>query len=226
MKLEIEQLAAALEQPLPGLAAQKLMSPSVRFTGNMKYDGSGARKSSVLILLYKKEGEWMIPLIQRPQYNGAHSGQVSFPGGKFEQGDRSMLDTALREAYEEVGVNRHHLRFVRQLSTLYIPNSNFLVYPQVCVTHTVPSFIPDRREVEAVIEAPVRYLLSPGTVRHFTRTINGTRVEAPFYPVDDYVVWGATAMMLSEFLTLMQPCPLFANRQSHSCNAYNVPECH
>ncbi|MCU4156064.1 CoA pyrophosphatase [Carboxylicivirga sp. A043] len=225
MKKEIKLLVRDLTRPLPGKDAQKLMSPSVRFTGNIKYNPETARVSSVLILLYKKDNEWMIPLIQRPTYDGAHSGQVSFPGGKFEQGDCSYLDTALREAEEEIGINRDEVSFITELSSLYIPNSNFIVYPQVCITEIEPVFIPDLREVEEVIEAPVRQLLMPETVHRFTRNINGVRVDAPFYKIDDYVIWGATAMMLSEFLQQIKLSEVFTNRLSHSYNACNAPEC-
>ncbi|MBK3518297.1 NUDIX hydrolase [Carboxylicivirga marina] len=225
MKKEIDILTRALSKPLPGIEAQRLMSPSVRFTGHTKYDSSKARISSVLILLYKKNDEWCIPLIQRPKYDGAHSGQVSFPGGKLEEGDRSFLDTALREAEEEVGINRNELSFIAELSSLYIPNSNFIVYPQVCVTEFEPLFIPDRREVESIIEVPICQLLAPDTVDRFQRNINGTIVDAPFYKIDDYMIWGATAMMLSEFLSLVEKSGLFTNPLLHSYNACNAPEC-
>ena len=226
MKKEIEILKQALTRPLPGVDAQSLMSPSVRFTGNKQFDRAHARLSSVLILLYQKNGEWHIPLIQRPKYDGAHSGQVSFPGGKFEEGDASYLDTALREAEEEIGICREGLTFISQLSSLYIPNSNFVVYPQVCITDEQPVFRPDLREVETVIEVPVRQLLLPDTIHRFIRSINGVIVDAPFYKVDNYVIWGATAMILSEFLSLVGSSSLFTSTLTHSCNACNAQECH
>lgn len=225
MKKEIEILKQALTRPLPGVDAQRRMSPSVRFTGNKQFDRGRARLSSVLILLYQKDGEWHIPLIQRPKYDGAHSGQVSFPGGKQEQGDASYLDTALRETEEEIGISRDGLMFISQLSSLYIPNSNFVVYPQVCITDNKPVFNPDLREVETVIEVPVRQLLSPDTIHRFIRSINGVIVDAPFYKVDNYVIWGATAMILSEFLSLVGSLPIFTNALTHSCNACNAQEC-
>ncbi|MCT4646113.1 MAG: CoA pyrophosphatase [Carboxylicivirga sp.] len=225
MKTEIDLLYRALTKPLPGQKAQRLMSPSVRFTSNIKHDHTKARVSSVLILLYKKNKEWYIPLIQRPKYDGAHSGQVSFPGGKIEEGDRSLLDTAQRETMEEIGVHPSSLEFITQLSSLYIPNSNFMVYPQVCVTKQQPDFIPDLREVETIIEAPVAKLLSPSTIHRFKREINGVQVDAPFYKIDDYVIWGATAMILSEFLSLLKNSDLFTDRLSHSYSACNAPEC-
>ncbi|WP_439182712.1 NUDIX hydrolase [Carboxylicivirga taeanensis] len=226
MDKEIKLLTQALTGPLPGVDAQRRMSPSVRATHVTKYDCTQARSSSVLILLYKKNGQWFIPLIQRTKYEGAHSGQVSLPGGKCEESDFSFLDTALREAEEEVGINRNDLTFISEMSSLYIPNSNFIVYPQVCITRELPVFVPDLREVETVIEAPLNRLLAPDTIHRFTRTINGIVVNAPFYKIDDYVIWGATAMILSEFLALIAACELFANPQAHFYNEYNAPECH
>ncbi len=226
MKKEIEILTQALNSPLPGIDAQRLMSPSVRFTGDKQMNRAHARMSSVLILLYKKNGEWHVPLIQRPKYDGAHSGQVSFPGGKFEEGDTSYLDTALREAHEEIGINRNDLTFISELSSLYIPNSNFVVYPQVCITESEPVFIPDLREVETVIEASVRQLLLPDTIHRFIRNINDVVVDAPFYKIDNFVIWGATAMILSEFLSLIKSLDLFTSGLEHFYNACNAPECH
>jgi len=223
MRKEIEIIEKAFSKPLPGIEIQRLMSPSVRFTGSVKHDPNKARKSSVLLLLYKKEGVWYIPLIQRPTYKGAHSGQVSFPGGKTEDRDVSILDTALRESEEEIGVKRNGIQFISELTPLYIPNSNFMVYPQVCITSSSPVFKADKREVESIIEAPVAQLLAPQTIHHFSRRINGVQVDAPFYNIHGYVIWGATAMIVSEFLHLIKHIDLF-NLQSHSYSACNAPE--
>ena len=223
MKKEIKIIEQAFEQALPGFAVQRLMSPSVRFTGSVKHDPRHARSCSVLILLYKKGDEWYIPLIQRPTYKGAHSGQVSFPGGKSEKHDVSLLDTALRESEEEIGVGRCAVQFIRELTPLYIPNSNFMVYPQVCITRHLPQFIPDLREVESIIEAPIAQLLLPATTCRFCRNINGVQVDAPFYKIDQYVIWGATAMLISEFLHLIKEVD-FISCQSHFYNAYNAPK--
>jgi len=225
MRKEIEIINKAFDIPLPGIEIQRLMSPSVRFTGNVKYNAHNARSSSVLILLYNKGDQWCVPLIQRPTYDGAHSGQVSFPGGKTEKSDISFLDTALRESEEEIGVKREDIQFIRELTPLYIPNSNFMVYPQACVTSKVPDFIPDLREVESIIEAPIAHLLSPNKIHSFSQDINGIQVDAPFYSVDEYIIWGATAMIMSEFLYILKGSDLFTNPQSHSYSVCNAPEC-
>ncbi len=225
MREEKNILAQAFNKTLPGIYAQQQMSPSVRSTNSIKYDPSNARSSSVLILLFKKDDQWLVPLIKRPKYNGAHSGQISFPGGKYEKSDGNYVETALREANEEIGINRDDIEFVASLSSLYIPNSNFIVYPQVFITEVEPFFVPDQREVETVIEAPVKHLLAPETIQSFRRKINGIEVDAPFYNVDDHVIWGATAMIMSEFLTLLKDVSFLTNPLSHSCSACNAPEC-
>ncbi len=223
MRNEIDIIKEVFNQPLPGIDIQRLMSPSVRWTGNIKHDPLNARRSSVLILLYKKDNEWYMPLIQRSTYDGAHSGQVSFPGGKVEKWDSSLLDTALRESEEEVGVQRSNIQFISELTPLYIPNSNFMVYPQVCVTNILPVFTPDLREVDSIIEVPIIKLLTPDTIHHFSRNINGIQVDAPFYKVDEYVIWGATAMIISEFLHLIKQADFFTGLQSRSYSACSVP---
>jgi len=197
-------LIDAFREPLPGFEAQRMMSPSVRFTGHHQFDSTQARNSSVFILLFMKEGSWHIPFIQRPVYDGAHSGQISLPGGKSEEGDLSLLDTAFRETEEEVGIKRQDVHFVGTLTSLYIPNSNFMVFPQVGLIHSAPKFELNTREVETLIEAPLSQLLHPDSVKHFSRKINHYQVDAPFFCIDKHEIWGATAMILSEFLQIVR----------------------
>jgi 8-oxo-dGTP pyrophosphatase MutT (NUDIX family) len=225
MSKQTDKLIQYFKKPLPGIEVQRRMAPSVRFTGKVVHDEDHARKSSVLILLYQKRGQWYIPLIQRPTYDGAHSGQVSLPGGKTEEWDRSYLDTALRESQEEIGIEPKNIQYIGALSSLYIPNSNFIVYPQVCMTSENVQFTRDTREVESIIEVPLSKLIQPETIQRFQRTINGIGVDAPYYKIDEYIVWGATAMMLSEFLYIIEKSGFLTNPLSRSCSAYSVPEC-
>jgi len=197
-------LKSAFSEPLPGIEAQHLMSPSVRFTGHHEPDTTVPRNSSVFILLFMKNGSWHVPFIQRPVYDGAHSGQVSFPGGKSEESDQSLIDTAFRETEEEIGIKRQDVHFVGTLTSLYIPNSNFMVYPQVGIIHSEPKFELNSREVETLIEAPLSQLLHPSSVKRFSRQINNYQVEAPFFCIEGYEIWGATAMILSEFLQVIK----------------------
>ena len=197
-------LRDAFSDPLPGIEAQRMMSPSVRFTGHHLPDSTQARNSSVFILLFMKNGNWHIPFIQRPVYDGAHSGQISFPGGKSEEGDHSLLDTAFRETEEEIGIKRQDVHFIGALTSLYIPNSNFMVYPQVGIIQSAPKFELNTREVETLIEAPLSQLLHPDSIKRFSRQINNFQVEAPFFCISQYEIWGATAMILSEFLHVVK----------------------
>jgi len=213
----------AFSRPLPGKEAQLLMSPSVRFTGTRMPEPLNARESSVLILLYVKNGAWHIPLMKRPVYSGAHSGQVSLPGGKTEEGDNSYFATAIREAEEEIGINGAEVELLGELTSLYIPNSNFVVYPQVGVIHTEPQFKPDRREVEVLIETPIAELANPKNIKRFNRNINNIKVEAPFFSYNNFEIWGATAMILSEFLQVLKINQL--NPLLHSYSDYSAPEC-
>ncbi len=213
----------AFNNPLPGKEAQRYMSPSVRFTGYGNPNPKLARESSVLIMLFVKNGEWHIPLIKRPEYKGAHSGQISLPGGKTEEGDNSYLQTAIRETEEEIGIDGKEVQFLGELTSLFIPNSNFIVYPQVGLYNSAPVFRLDEREVESIIEVPISELLNPANVKSFSRRINEVQVDAPYYSYNEYVIWGATAMILSEFLQVLKRNNI--NPLLHSYSDCSAQEC-
>jgi 8-oxo-dGTP pyrophosphatase MutT (NUDIX family) len=199
-----EILKHLLSQPLPGEEAHKMMSSSKRFTGDIMPDPAKAKKSSVFILLFKENGHWFIPLIKRPEYKGIHGGQICLPGGKFDDTDKDLLSTAYRETYEEVGVGKENIIFAGTLSTLFIPNSNFNVTPQVGVLKTIPEFRPDKREVEKIIKFPVSILFDRSKIKTFTKTVRGTTVTAPYYDFEGNQIWGATAMILNEFAEVVK----------------------
>jgi 8-oxo-dGTP pyrophosphatase MutT (NUDIX family) len=202
--MQIERLKQLLDGPLPGEPAHELMAPSARFTGNRMPDPALARPSSILILFYRRDGKWFLPFIQRPVYNGVHSGQISFPGGKCEKEDPDYCSTALRESHEEIGIAPEDVNVVGALTPLYIPNSNFYVYPQVGWIDYYPEFIPDPTEVEEIIEVPLDLLLHKNNVKHFSKEINGTQLKAPYFDAGGKKIWGATAMMLSEMLEVIR----------------------
>jgi 8-oxo-dGTP pyrophosphatase MutT (NUDIX family) len=202
--MQIERLKQLLEGPLPGESAHELMAPNVRFTGLRMPDPSQARLSSILILFYPRDGKWFLPFIQRPLYNGVHSGQISFPGGKCEKEDHDYCSTALRETHEEIGIAPEEVNIVGSLTPLYIPNSNFYVYPQVGWIDYYPKFSPDPTEVEEIIEVPLDLLLSEKNVKQFSREFNGTSLTAPYFDAHGREIWGATAMMLSEMLEVIR----------------------
>lgn len=193
---------------MPGKEAQmKMMARpgnNSRFNFEKRND---ARLSGVLILLYPHAGDIHIPMIVRPDNSGPHSGQVAFPGGRMEESDIDITDTALRETWEEIGVPATRVQLLGRLTDLYIPVSNNLVSPVLGYTGSRPEFIPDQREVVKIIEAPLKHLLHPDTVKQRKlEAAGGIVVDAPYYDVENKTVWGATAMILCELLEIISVC--------------------
>ncbi|MFT4734693.1 MAG: 8-oxo-dGTP pyrophosphatase MutT (NUDIX family) [Roseivirga sp.] len=207
--LDLSAIEAFLSQrlliPLPGRDAQALMAPrpieESRFKENPKYP---AKPSGVMILLYPKNGELYLPLMKRPSYDGAHSGQVSFPGGKVEETDKDLIETALRETEEEIGVDRNEISVIGQLTDLYIIASNFKVSPSLGLLSYTPAFKPDSYEVESVLEVPIKQLWD--TARQGVQEMKFGKhiIQSPFFEIEGHLVWGATAMMLSELMEIIK----------------------
>jgi 8-oxo-dGTP pyrophosphatase MutT (NUDIX family) len=195
-----------LTETLPGYDAHKLMMPLEG--SNARFDESRmnkARLSSVLILFYKKNGEIYFPLTQRQDYGGTHSGQVSFPGGKWEETDIDLIQTAKRETFEEIGIEEDKIEVIGQLTDLFIPPSNFKVTPVVAYAKEPLSFVIDNYEVKELIEVPLKQLLNSQTVKRKDITFSsGFKLNAPYFDVGGKVVWGATAMMLSELVSIIK----------------------
>ncbi len=208
MPITAEILKDIFTRPLPGVEAQKLMSPSSRFTGSVQPDPNLAKESSVFILLFQENGEWYIPLIKRTEYNGAHSGQISLPGGKREQQDKDILQTAYRETEEEIGISSDMITYIGTLTTLFIPNSNFNVIPHVGILKSTPTFQREPEEVEEIIKLPFLSLFNKAMIKSFERKINNHTINAPYYCCNEHIVWGATAMILSEFAEVIKESTL------------------
>jgi len=215
MQDTIKILKKLFREPLPGLSSQRLMSPSRIFTGDKYPDPKEAKDSSVFILLFQKNEELFIPLIKRTEYNGAHSGQISLPGGKYEHSDITLLETAFRETQEEIGISREKITYAGTLTTLYIPNSNFNVVPHVGVLTGEPDFRPNTREVERMITLPLNVLVDKSYVKHFERTVKGKTIQAPYYSFEENRIWGATAMILSEFAEMIKRSSLVHKSEDH-----------
>lgn len=197
-------LQQQLAKPLPGLVAQQKMASQVRM-GNMAFKPNDrTRKSAVLILMYPYYGDIYLPLIVRPAYDGVHSGQIAFPGGGYELHDRNLVNTALREAQEEIGINARDVRVLGQLTQVFIPPSNYLVQPVVGMLPYKPDFFPDPLEVAGLIEVDVSLLSDKTIVGLKEMIVRGAKIQAPFYDVMGNTVWGATAAMISEFLTVLE----------------------
>lgn len=202
----IKNLKEQLNEPLPGVEAQVKMAPRLedlksRFSPTVRQ----VKRGSVLLLLYPHKDGILFPLMQRPNYDGVHSGQISLPGGKKEEGDESLIATALRECREEIGVAESKMTVIGTLTELFIPASNFTVLPVVAYTLEKPQFLPDPYEVVSIIESNVVTLLEETSVKFTNRRLfNNMEMEVPYYDVQGHVVWGATAMMLSEFLQIVK----------------------
>ncbi len=196
----IEQLKKRFEKPLPGEKAQFLMAPLARQgVQNIQADKYAPKKSAVLILLFPVKDKIHTLLIQRPVYDGVHSGQVAFPGGKFEENDIDLKQTALRETFEEIGISSEAIEIIGQLSDIYIKPSNFLVSPFIGYLRQKPDFIIDSHEVQKIITVDLFSLNDPKirSEKVITRS-SGHKIKAPYYEVEDLTVWGATAMIISE----------------------------
>lgn len=200
-----ERLNDRLKQPLPGVGAQVKLSPQPvnheRFNFKERKD---AKDGAVLILFHPGGKGIHFPLIQRPEYPGAHSGQVSFPGGKKEADDPDLVFTALREANEEVGAAPEQITVLGALSELYIPASNFRVLPVIGVSFDMPSFVPDQKEVASILSADVGGMLSQEVAVKEMVIGPNVRIRSPYFTVEGKVVWGATAMMLGELLQVLE----------------------
>lgn len=197
-----ESLYKKLQEPLPGEVAHRKMASASRFRQMLK-PNERTRRSAVLIVFYPYQGSIYMPLILRPLYDGVHAGQMAFPGGRMERTDRSLIQTALREAQEEIGIRVTDVRVLGKLTELYIPPSNFFVLPVVGVLPYRPEFYPDPREVDRVIEVELHTLLDESIIGMNEIEVRGVTIDAPFYQIQEFRVWGATAMMISELLTVI-----------------------
>jgi len=197
-------LVEKLSQELPGKLAHTEVAPSRRIEFD-KEELLNARESGVLILFYVKQDELHLALMQRATYDGAHSGQVSFPGGKRETLDRDIIHTALREANEEIGVVMDDVDVIGSLSDVYIPVSNFNVSPIIGCVNYHPQFVIEVREVEELIELKLSDLTDVKELTSSNITLpNKTIIKAPSFRFNDKIIWGATALMLNELRWMLR----------------------
>ncbi|MBI3960712.1 MAG: CoA pyrophosphatase [Chloroflexi bacterium] len=200
----IAGLRDRLARPLPGHNAHRLMSPIPRAGTEPGYvPPLPPRRGGVLVLFYPHNDVPYLALILRPTYDGVHSGQVSFPGGGEEEMDTDLIATALREAYEEVGIPPEEVEIIGHLSKLYIEPSNFEVYPTVGWMAQRPTFRIDPNEVARLLEVPFSAFQNPINRYEEQWTLRGRQVQVPFFKIQGQTVWGATAMILSELMAVM-----------------------
>ena len=198
-------LKAELEQPLPGTEVQWQMASSDRMIKNFpRIPGKDARTAAVLILLYPDNGSVYTVFMQRHDYVGVHGGQISFPGGKKEPADKDVIQTAIREAHEETGVDQERISIIGTLTPLFIPVSNMVVTPVVGWFNEKPVFNHQPEEVVFLIYADVRRLLDPSIVKTKPFEIRGELLDIKYFDYEGHVIWGATAMILHELLIILR----------------------
>jgi 8-oxo-dGTP pyrophosphatase MutT (NUDIX family) len=199
-----KKLKYRLSLPLPGIEAQLKMAHLERRLNFSHYKiPEYARLGAVLILLFEDADNLKTCFIERTRYDGVHSGQIAFPGGKKEP-EETLKQTALREAEEEIGVIRADVQLLGQLTELYIPPSNFLVHPFVGAISYKPSFFPQAAEVAEVVEIKIDDLADTRFRGEKKITLsNGMSVQTPYYDLHGKTVWGATAMIISEFMEVV-----------------------
>lgn len=195
------QFASELKKPLPGADAQLRMSPAMRRPVAVEYP---LKNAGVLILLYPRLDKINTVFIKRTEYEGVHSGQVSLPGGMYKEEDGTLMETALREANEETGLDISSVTVIGQLTPLHIPVSNVNVHAFVGVTDTQPSFIHDPAEVQYLIEESLDELLSEVNRKTKVMALFGNEVAVPYFDVQGNHIWGATAMIISEFSEIVR----------------------
>lgn len=193
---------------LPGEVAQFKMAPMERLVALKKIaiEKETVRKAGVLVLFYPSEAkQTMLALILRKTYKGVHSAQIGFPGGKYENEDTSLKETALRETEEEIGVLRNTVSVLKKLTEVYIPPSNFFVQPYLGITKNTPNFILQEEEVETLIEVPLIHFMDDTFKIHQNLTTSYAKnIIVPAFLLNNYLVWGATAMMLSEVREMLK----------------------
>ncbi|MEO1262084.1 MAG: CoA pyrophosphatase [Bacteroidota bacterium] len=200
----IQNLKERLALPLPGRDAQLKMAHVTRRQYVTAPDN--ARQAAVMAILFPKNNEWHVVLIERNANDrDHHGGQISFPGGKAEPEDASMLHTALRETEEEVGIAQQNINVLGGLSELYIPVSNFQVHPFIGFIDHQPTYAIQEEEVHEVIEVPLSLFQNPAIIKVRDVRINQhlSLKNVPYFDVAGKVLWGATAMMMSELMTVI-----------------------
>lgn len=203
----LKYIPQILEEKLPGEEAHLEMIPPERMAifKDLDLEKINPREASVLMLFYPKNNEPYLVMILRNSYKGVHSSQIGFPGGKVEKFDISLEDTALRETFEEIGIDRNLITIVKPFTEIYIPPSNFKVYPFLGYATQELIFSPNDREVFGIIEMPLSMLMDDRIkVSKTLSTSYMEEVDVPAFKFQEYYIWGATSQMLNELKEVLK----------------------
>ena len=195
-------IQGALTQPLPGASAHCLLAPRPRHGWDPGQIPPEAKPSAALILLFPFSGEAYTLLTVRGDHLPQHAGQVSFPGGRLEPNE-TVENAALRESHEEVGLDPRQVRLLGKLSPLYIPASGFALFPVIGIADSRPKFLSKTTEVKRILEIPMITLIGSEGLHLGYRLYKNDCYRVPYFNVEDERVWGATAMILGELLTVI-----------------------
>lgn len=202
-----EQLRTILADQLPGQEAHLEVVPFNRIISAEQLKTSGEyRESAVGILLFESNNSIHSILIQRPTYNGTHSNQIAFPGGKMDPTDIDLEFTARRECKEEINIPHDKGELLGSLTSVYIPVSGFKVQPHLFFLDSLPELVPDPREVDQILTFDIFDLLKDNIIQKTDiQLTNGVKQkDVPYFAIEDKIVWGATAMMLSELRAILR----------------------
>ena len=202
----IENLKSSIDKGLPGETSHIRMSPLKRPLSSLAIlETTNVRESAVAIILFLKEDDYHCILIQRPIYDGTHSGQVAFPGGKKDVEDIHLEHTARREAFEEVGIQLSENLLIGELTEVFIPVSSFKVKPYIYYHETIPELKPDEREVSEIFTFSMEDLLNEQSFSTMEiKFPNGiVQKNIPCFNLSQKQIWGATALILNELRDLI-----------------------
>jgi 8-oxo-dGTP pyrophosphatase MutT (NUDIX family) len=206
-QLFIDSIPKILQETILGDVSHQKMCPPERkdLMKTIDLQKINPREAAVMMLIYPKNKKTYLALILRNSYNGVHSSQIAFPGGKVEKTDADFQGTALRETEEEIGVKTYKINIIKPFTKVYIPPSNFMVYPFLGYSETELDFIADPNEVAGIIELPLYDFLDEKiVVSRKIETSYNVDIQVPAFKIHEHIVWGATAMMLSELKDVLK----------------------
>jgi len=204
----IKSIKNAIQNNLPGEESHVSMTPYKRGkSSDARKNASFVKLSAIAIHLFKEKStnDWQIILIKRTSNMSSHKNQIAFPGGKVDKTDADYVFTAKRESFEELGIDVNKGELLGQLTPVYIPVSNFDIYPFVFYHKNTPQIMPNKMEVENYYKLKIKELFKPETIDTFTyKNENGIQIKnVPCFKIKQLTIWGATALIINEFKELI-----------------------